>query len=99
MASPFSIFRKYQKAMIAFLALLAMVAFVFLDAMNTSLKSRSAENPVAVSTKRYGDLKESDLGRLRSRRQRLFNFLQGAIGLSSENELFRQEKVAGNLRR
>ncbi|MBN2022602.1 MAG: hypothetical protein JW809_07385 [Pirellulales bacterium] len=80
MASPFSIFRKHQKFMIATLCLLAMIAFVFLPmVVQSQQESQAAENPVVISTEKYGDLRESDVYALLVRRQRLFHCLSQAM--------------------
>lgn len=72
MASPFSIFRKNQKVMLALLTLLAMFGFVFIPIIMQMGEGRaSSKNPVAVKTKLFGDLQESDLARLRASRQKV----------------------------
>ena len=67
MASPFSVFRKHQKAMLAVICLMAMISFVFLPIIGQSFRSISggAANAVVVSS-RFGDLRENDLRLLRS---------------------------------
>ena len=67
MASPFTIFRKHQKVMIAVLGVLAMFAFVFLPIIMKTDDSPTQVNAVVVQTKKYGDLRQSDLARLYSR--------------------------------
>ncbi|MEN6557534.1 MAG: hypothetical protein ABFC54_05065 [Thermoguttaceae bacterium] len=70
MASPFSIFRKNQKLMLALLTLLAMFGFVFLPAILEGMGGRTIQNPVVVHTKQFGDLNEHDLQTLvRQKRQ------------------------------
>ena len=61
MASPFSIFRKRQKLMMAMLCLLAIVAFVFLPILGETLgrRSGSSRNKV-VLTSNYGVLREAN---------------------------------------
>ena len=61
MASPFSVFRKNQKAMMAVITILAMFAFVFIPILMEQIGSSKVENPVAVKTSAYGDLHERDL--------------------------------------
>ena len=59
MASPFSIFRKNQKVMMALLGVLAMFAFVFLPDHHADTWGRGrSSNPVVVKTSKYGDLQE-----------------------------------------
>ncbi len=48
MASPFSIFRKNQKVMIAVLGVLAMFAFVFIPMIMQGGGGRAAADPVVV---------------------------------------------------
>jgi hypothetical protein len=63
MASPFHVFRKYQKALMAVACLLAIVAFVFLPIFSDSIGGRGGNpaNKVVVKTSKFGDLKESDI--------------------------------------
>ena len=61
MASPFSIFRKNQKVMLAVITILAMFAFVFLPIFMDQMGSTRAQNPVAVKTSKYGELHESSI--------------------------------------
>jgi hypothetical protein len=71
MASPFSIFRKKQKVMIATLGVLTMFAFVFIPVIMQGMRGRTYADPVAVKTTKFGDLRESDLRRLRESRQKV----------------------------
>ncbi len=82
MASPFTVFRKHQKVLIATLGLMAMVAFVILPQIlqQMGVGGPSADPVVVVS--KYGDLKESQLERMRHRRQRLISFLERAVDLA-----------------
>jgi hypothetical protein len=43
MASPFSVFRKRQKLMMALLCLMAIIAFVFLSNMGNPVGGRSSD--------------------------------------------------------
>ena len=61
MASPFSVFRKNQKLMLAVITILAMFAFVFLPILMDQMGSAKVQNPVAVKTSTYGDLHEHSL--------------------------------------
>jgi hypothetical protein len=73
MASPFSVFRKRQKLWMMVACFVAIVAFVFLP--NLSLLGRSdakgRENLVVVKTKKFGDLRQSDLRDLLQRKQKV----------------------------
>ncbi len=64
MASPFSIFRRNQKTMLAVITILAMFAFVFLPIFMQQMGSTKSQNPVAVKTSKYGDLHDSDVRNL-----------------------------------
>ncbi|MEE8452242.1 MAG: SurA N-terminal domain-containing protein [Thermoguttaceae bacterium] len=78
MASPFSIFRKHQKVMIAVLGVLAMFAFVFLSMIQDWVGTRggAVSNPVVVKTTRYGDLTAREVEGLSQRRMSVIRFLQ-----------------------
>jgi hypothetical protein len=77
MASPFSIFRKNQKFMLAVLTILAMFGFVFLPILGDSLGFRSAGpvNKVVVKTEKFGDLRESDVSALLQEHRRILGVL------------------------
>ncbi len=74
MASPFSIFRRNQKIMMAVVTIGAMVAFVFLTPLTYLGGSRKVQNPVVVET-RYGDLTANELDNLRFQREIVDRFL------------------------
>lgn len=79
MASPFAVFRKNQKFLIATLGLLAMIAFVFLPMILKGLGgSGPGKDPVVVTSK-YGNLTERQLQNMRNRRQAVIQFLQRAV--------------------
>ncbi len=93
MASPFSVFRKRQKLWMAITCLLAIVAFVFLPNMG-SLLGRGREGQrdlVVVETKKYGDLRLSDLATLRWEKQKvrgvLIELKQALVGDSRAAEM------------
>ncbi len=75
MASPFAVFRKHQKLMIAVLGVLAMGAFVFLPIILRQLGERAAVNSVVVTTAKYGKLRQSDLRALQAQRNAVRTFL------------------------
>ena len=101
MASPFHVFRKNQKAMIATLGLLAIGAFVFLTPIAMYWHpgkddSNKAEDPVVVTTTKYGDLTRGEIGNMQADQRRLgkvfvdmFNMSPGRDGRGEAiNELF-----------
>lgn len=81
MASPFHIFRKHQRAMLAVVGILCMIGFSIggvglLD--NMSDRSGGGENPVVATA--YGQtLRESDVAALQRRRGLAIRFLGAAI--------------------
>jgi len=88
MASPFKIFRKRQKVMIATLTLLAMGAFVFLPPLMRILGGRGGRsgqpsNPVVIRWD-YGKLRDSDLDRMVLTRRVLNRFVQVAAQLGAQ---------------
>ena len=74
MASPFSVFRKRQKLMMAILCLLAMVSFVILPYISDLLGLRSSPNR-AVVTSKFGSLRESDVAIMRQQHQKVLGVL------------------------
>ncbi|HTM54058.1 MAG TPA: hypothetical protein VL175_08520 [Pirellulales bacterium] len=77
MASPFSVFRRNQRVLLAIVAITAMVAFVFLDPVMKYVSGRSGriENPVVVETS-YGALTQMQLESLRVSRDMVDRFLR-----------------------
>ncbi len=75
MASPFSVFRKRQKLMMAILCLLAMVSFVILPYLQDLIGGRVAVNKVVVETSKFGNLRESDVDALHRQRQKVLGVL------------------------
>lgn len=79
MQSPFTIFRKHQKAAMAALTLMAMFAFVFLDQMTRNSGPRQASGgEIAVETN-FGKLTQAEVRNLVYRRQRANSFVQAAL--------------------
>ena len=78
MASPFSYFRKHMKAMLALLTVLVMGGFIVLPILMKSMSGGGGAraDSVVVSTKKYGGLKESDIGWLQRDRSTLQAFLR-----------------------
>ncbi len=76
MASPFHVFRKHQKVLIATLGVLAMVAFVFLPIVMDRMGMRATANPVVVKTKKYGNIRQYELNIMQDRRRQVLHFLQ-----------------------
>ena len=78
MASPFTVFRRNQKVLLAVTGILAMIAFVFLG---TCIQSpgpvQAFENPTVVSWK-YGDITEADMADRIGMRRILNHFLLNA---------------------
>ncbi|MBN1590781.1 MAG: hypothetical protein JW888_14815, partial [Pirellulales bacterium] len=103
MASPFHVFRKHQKIMIATLGLAAMIAFVFLDFLGKSRNPSSGKNPVVVTTTKYGNLQASDLIQMQEGHKRLLGFLRGAVIKAGGEPMFIEiklrnlERIFGNI--
>lgn len=83
MASPFAVFRKHQKILIATLGLLAMIAFVFLPMILKGLGEGGGGTDPVVVTSKYGNLTERQLQNMRYRRQVVIQFLQRAVDVAS----------------
>ncbi|HVU87809.1 MAG TPA: hypothetical protein VHD36_10850 [Pirellulales bacterium] len=82
MASPFALFRKHERWMMAILGVMAMVAFVFLGPLLDFRGMRgSAQDPVVAETKLYGDIHESDLGRMLMARNLVNRFAQQTFAM------------------
>lgn len=80
MASPFSIFRKNQKVLIALLAVLAMIAFVFLPIIMERMGMRATgPNPIVAKTSKFGSLKLSDVRNLQSQKQNILRVLTDLV--------------------
>lgn len=92
MASPFSIFRKNQKLMIAVLGVLCMFAFVFIPIMMEMMGSRPTANPVVVTTK-FGELRESDLHSLVTQRRKVTAILADLLQMAGNHPAMVQQWV------
>ncbi|MBN2581020.1 MAG: hypothetical protein JXB10_18705 [Pirellulales bacterium] len=94
MASPFRVFRRNQKVMLAALVLLAMFAFVFGDVILRIAGNAREQNPVVVSTDKFGDLKQSQIQVLLQRQSALLGVWQLIYA-----ELFNQQnpQLAGRI--
>lgn len=86
MASPFHIFRKHQRAMLAVVGILCMIGFSIGGAMSLdsfSDRSGRADNPVVATA--YGEtLRESDVAALQRKRGLAIRFLGSAIRSAAE---------------
>ncbi len=79
MASPFAVFRKHQKILIATLGLMAMIAFVFLPMILKGVGEGGGNVDPIVVTSNFGNLTERQLQNLRYRRKMVMLFLQRAV--------------------
>lgn len=81
MASPFKVFRKNQKILLVIAGLMAMIAFVVLPSVLQSLGTGSgrSQDPLVVTTTKYGNLTQSGLSNLRARHERTLGILAGII--------------------
>jgi len=76
MASPFKVFRKHQKMMLALLGVLVMIGFVILPALMQGMGQRRRANPRVATTTKYGDVHQSKLINLRWQRHNAIRFLR-----------------------
>lgn len=81
MASPFAVFRRNQRVLLATLGVLAIIAFVFLDPRLISMFTGKTNNPVIVKTA-YGDLHRAELSYLRTNRRIVEFFLRQLVNES-----------------
>jgi hypothetical protein len=87
MASPFSVFRRNQRVLLAIVAITAMVAFVFLDPLMKYVGRRAkSENPIVVETK-YGSLNYVQLESMRASRELVEHFLQNVTAKTVMSQL------------
>ncbi len=75
MSSPFTIFRRHQRVLLACVGVLAMIAFVFLPNVSSTIGSRTRDDAVVVDTAHFGPLHESDLMNLNGSRELVKSFL------------------------
>lgn len=76
MASPFAVFRRNQKILLATAGIMAIVAFVFFDPLARYLSGgRKQQNPIVVETN-FGDLTRNELENLKFSRELVDRFLQ-----------------------
>ena len=94
MASPFSVFRKHQKFLMALACLLAIIAFVFLPILGETLglRSRRPVNKVVVTSK-YGDLRETDVNALLQEHRRVLGVLTDVRQMSGEYGLLARQRA------
>ncbi|MCL2348395.1 MAG: hypothetical protein FWC50_09055 [Planctomycetaceae bacterium] len=78
MASPFKLFRKYQKQAFLGLGLMAILSFIVLPAMLQSMGARPGAR-VIFAKSRFGTIGQLELQNLEIRRQRLIQFYQQLI--------------------
>ena len=96
MASPFRIFRKNQKAMLAVLGVLVMGGFVVLPILMKTMDGGGARtNRVVVTCDRYGDLRESDLDMLRRNRMAVQTFLRHLSSMVTPDPRYANSTMAG----
>jgi hypothetical protein len=82
MASPFKIFRKHQKVLLAVVLLLCMFSFVFAQYIFDIMGLRRGQNPV-VATCSYGKLTEVDVQNMVRQHGQLLTILQEADFMAS----------------
>ena len=101
MASPFRVFRKHQKLMLAGLTILAMFSFVFLGTISDLMGTRQVQNPVVVRTSKYGKLTLRDLAIMREDHrfflQIIAKIYTQALGINPETSLKLVERNFGTI--
>ncbi len=99
MASPFKVFRKHQKLMLAGLTILAMFSFVFLGTISDLLGTRQTQNPVVVRTSKYGKLTQRDLAYMRQDHRLFLQIISKiytqVLGINQETSLKLVERNFG----
>jgi hypothetical protein len=94
MASPFTVFRKHRKAYIAALTIMTMFGFVFIPMiLDTWRGSSGQQDQVAVTTKKYGKLKQSKIAQMQDQRRRVSAVLQEALQSALYPELVKNPQV------
>lgn len=81
MASPFSLFRRYQKVLLAVFGVLLMVTFVITPSLESLFRRGPGRDPVVFRT-HDGDMRESELQHQIELRRRAHRFLAHAIELA-----------------
>lgn len=88
MSSPFSVFRKHQKGLMAGLVIVAMVSFIVLGTADQFLRFGSDGDPQGarvIATWTGGEFTQGDLNRLQYNRVSLNAFIQGVKQMEAEN--------------
>jgi hypothetical protein len=86
MASPFRVFRRHQKMMLAVLGILVMFSFVFGGMISQIIGASRVQNPVVVSTAQFGDLRQSEIQTLLQRQRALVNIWQEIFAAATRKE-------------
>jgi len=97
MTSPFSVFRRNQKLMLALLTILTVFGFVFLPTILDIMGGSKQVNPVAVTSK-YGNLRERDLAWRHSYRLKVLQVISELLaraGMGAEEAYRRCEMLFG----
>src|SRR5580704_8603727 len=79
MASPFAVFRRNQRAMIAVLGVVTILLFVIGDPLSKIIgRARAGNNPLVVKTN-FGNYTRSDLAAIEQQRKLVEIFLQRVV--------------------
>jgi hypothetical protein len=84
MASPFTVFRKNQKVLLAITGILAMIAFVFLGTCVQSPTPVQASNNPTVVTWKFGEITEYEMENRLGMRRILNQFIAQAASLGGQ---------------
>ncbi|MCL2118267.1 MAG: hypothetical protein FWH27_07565 [Planctomycetaceae bacterium] len=100
MASPFKLFRKYQKSAFVLLGVMAMVSFIVLPAILQSLGRGGAAN-VTFATSRYGKIDQVRLPNILKEVSKLAEFyerLAGEIMIAHQNPCYQLRQLSAVMR-
>ena len=93
MASPFTIFRKHRKAFIAALTIMTMFGFVFIPMIMDTMQIGRPKDPVMVTTKKYGKLRQSEVARLVENRRKVAGVLEDALRTAQLPNLMKSQQL------
>ncbi len=96
MASPFSVFRKHQKVMLAAITILAMFAFVFISpwGRGNSGGAGGGGKALEVATWKYGSISQSDISSRLATRKIVNKFMADAIKAAGAKGAFSEKQPA-----
>lgn len=94
MSSPFDVFRKHQRVLIAVTGVLCMVAFIFIPVITDLMDTRADVNPVVATTK-YGDVHSTDLALMKRSRRLANQFVINAMMQANPGQIRQVRTIFG----